>query len=213
MREIFRQDLMSLADDLDEMCDLVSGAIAGAAASLEVPDVAGAAVVITGDDRIDVLQQDLDERAVDILARQAPVAGDLRIVVSTLRMSASIERMGDLARHVAQLVRLRYPEPVIPAGLRDTFTAMSSAATEIAEATGALLRTHDLDLVDRIEDIDDRLDSLHRDVFGRISGDWPGTPGQAVDVALASRYFERFGDHAVSVSGRIVYLLTGERQR
>lgn len=212
MREIFRQDLVSLADGLDEMSALVSDAIHGAAACLDVPDAGRAAAVITGDDDIDILQQELDERAVDILARQAPVAGDLRIVVATLRMSASVERMGDLARHVAQLVRLRYPEPVIPAPMRDVFRSMSEDAEKIAAACGKLLRTHDLSLVDEIDAIDDRLDALHRQVFVSISGDWQGTPSQAVDVALASRYLERFGDHAVSVSGRIVYLLTGEWQ-
>ncbi|MBD4582460.1 phosphate transport system regulatory protein PhoU, partial [Xanthomonas citri pv. citri] len=85
-------------------------------------DVHGAERVISEDARIDQLQESLDEQAVRILALQAPVATDLRTVVATLRMSSSLERMGDLARHVAQLTRLRYPEHVIPEPVRTVFT-------------------------------------------------------------------------------------------
>ncbi|MDN5692849.1 MAG: phosphate transport system regulatory protein PhoU, partial [Micrococcaceae bacterium] len=114
MRELYRADLERLGRDLTEIARLVHRAMIDAQEALESADVHGAERVISEDARIDRLQESLDEQAVRILALQAPVATDLRTVVATLRMSSSLERMGDLARHVAQLTRLRYPEHVIP---------------------------------------------------------------------------------------------------
>ena len=143
MRELYRADLERLGRDLSEIARLVHRAMMDAQAALEAADVHGAERVISEDARIDQLQESLDEQAVRILALQAPVATDLRTVVATLRVSSSLERMGDLARHVAQLTRLRYPDHVLPESLRETFTQMSEAAVAMVRRAGEIVDTLD----------------------------------------------------------------------
>ena len=211
MRELYRADLERLGRDLAEIARLVHRAMIDAQEALESADVHGAERVISEDARIDRLQESLDEQAVRILALQAPVATDLRTVVATLRMSSSLERMGDLARHVAQLTRLRYPEHVIPAPVRPVFTAMCDAAVDVAEETVLLLETQDLAHADRIHAVNEDVNALHASVFRSIAdSDWTATPATTTDVTLASRYLERFTDHGLSVAAKVRYLVTGE---
>lgn len=211
MRELYRADLERLGRDLTEIARLVHRAMIDAQEALESADVHGAERVISEDARIDRLQESLDEQAVRILALQAPVATDLRTVVATLRMSSSLERMGDLARHVAQLTRLRYPEHVIPAPVRPVFTAMCDAAVDVAEETVLLLETQDLAHADRIHAVNEDVNALHASVFRFIAdSDWTATPATTTDVTLASRYLERFTDHGLSVAAKVRYLVTGE---
>lgn len=211
MRELYRADLERLGRDLTEIARLVHRAMIDAQEALESADVHGAERVISEDARIDRLQESLDEQAVRILALQAPVATDLRTVVATLRMSSSLERMGDLARHVAQLTRLRYPEHVIPAPVRPVFTAMCDAAVDVAEETVLLLETQNLAHADRIHAVNEDVNALHASVFRFIAAsDWTATPATTTDVTLASRYLERFTDHGLSVAAKVRYLVTGE---
>ena len=113
MREIFEAELKQVGDDLAEMSRLVESAISRAGTALLTADLQLAQSVIASDHAIDALERELDERCVLLLAQQQPVATDLRVVVSALRMSATLERMGDLARHVAQVARGRYPAHAI----------------------------------------------------------------------------------------------------
>jgi len=153
----------------------------------------------------------LDELAIEILARQQPVARDLRIVVSALRMSASLERMGDIAEHIAQLTRYRFPERAIPKGLKSTFTSMGQVDVQMAQKLTELLRTQDVALAEELRNLDDQLDDLHVSVFEKVLGEnWQGEAMATVDATLASRYHERFGDHAESVAKKVVYLATGD---
>ena len=174
-------------------------------------DVALAEEVIADDAKIDELAVALDEQAIEILARQQPVARDLRVVVTALRVSASLERMGDMSEHIAQLARLRFPERAIPKGLKGTFTRMGELDVEIARTLSELLRTQDLRLADTIRNADDDVDELHASVFEKVLSDnWKGEAGATVDATLASRYHERFADHAVAVAKKVVYLATGD---
>jgi phosphate transport system protein len=126
-------------------------------------------------------------------------------------MSASLERMGDLARHIAQLARLRYPESAVPAPLARTFQRMAELDKQIIAHVAELLATHDLSLVAKIQGDNADIDDLHASVFRTIADpSWTGSPALAVDAALASRYFERFADHGVSVARKVSYLVTGE---
>lgn len=209
MREIFQNELDSLADGLTAMAKKTAEAIDGARRALETNNLELAESVIAADAEIDRMQHKLDQDAAEILALQAPVARDLRVVVSALRMSASLERMGDLARHVAQQVRIRFPQHAVPTGFEQTFSQMADAAKAIADATAELLSNPGLDEVPEINKLDEDLDELHLKVFTLI-GSSDLKPAQVADVTLLSRYFERFGDHAVSVSQRVEYLLTGE---
>lgn len=200
-----------MGEDLHHMATLVAEAIRNANLALATADLHLAEQVIQADMQLDALERDLDERCITLLARQQPVATDLRVVVSGLRMSASIERMGDLARHVAQVTRMRYPDKVLPASIEPLFTRFAEASNEVASDVVELLGSHDLDLAHKVERDDDILDELHRDVFTATLGpDWDGTVEQTVDVTLLGRFYERFGDHAVSVAHRITYLVTGD---
>jgi phosphate transport system protein len=211
MREVFQQELREVQDRLVEISALVAGSIENAVAAFNDSNVALAETVIQDDDKIDALAAELDELAIQILARQAPVARDLRIVVSALRVSASLERMGDIAEHIAQLARYRFPDKVVPKSLRPTFREMGRLDVEVARKLTELLRTEDTNLAEEIRDEDDKIDALHLSVFDKVLGEtWKGGAAETVDATLASRYHERFGDHAVSIAKKVRYLATGD---
>lgn len=211
MREVFQQELREVQDRLVEISTLVADSIERATQSFNESNVALAETVIADDDKIDALAAELDELAIQILARQQPVARDLRIVVSALRISASLERMGDMAEHIAQLARYRFPEKVVPKGLRGTFRDMGALDVEIARKLTELLRTEDVAIAEDIRNEDDKVDALHLSVFDKVLGEtWKGGAVDTVDATLASRYHERFADHAVSIAKKVQYLATGD---
>ena len=141
------------------------------------------------------------------------MATDLRVIVTSLRMSADLERMGDLARHVAKLARLRYPETAIPAEVAAVVVEMGQVAERIVAKTGSVIATRDLAMALELETDDDAMDRLHRELFQLLLGPaWTHGVEAAVDVTLCGRYYERFADHAVSVARRVVFLVTGERR-
>lgn len=211
MREVFHQSLEDVQSRLVEIADLVGTAIDKATRAFATSDVTLAEEVITDDALIDEKALVLDELAIEILARQQPVARDLRIVVAALRMSASLERMGDMAEHIAQLARYRFPERAIPKGLKNTFVKMGELDVAMARDLSTLLRTEDLRLADTIRNADDEVDELHARVFEKVLSDkWTGEAEATVDATLASRYHERFADHAVSIAKKMNYLATGE---
>ena len=211
MREVFQQELREVQDRLVEIATLVAASIDNATRAFNEQNVSLAETVIADDDRIDVAALELDELAINILARQQPVARDLRIVVSALRISASLERMGDMAEHIAQLARYRYPDKVIAKGLRSTFKDLGALDVKIANMLVELLTTEDLTIAERIRDEDDKVDALHLSVFDKVLGEtWKGAAVDTVDATLASRYHERFADHAVSIAKKVQYLATGD---
>ena len=211
MREVFQQELREVQDRLVEIADLVADSIENATQAFNESNVALAETVIADDDKIDALAAELDELAIQILARQQPVARDLRIVVSALRISASLERMGDMAEHIAQLARYRFPEKVVPKRLRPTFIEMGRLDVEIARKLSELLRTEDVAIAEDIRNEDDKIDALHLSVFDKVLGEtWKGAAVDTVDATLASRYHERFADHAVSIAKKVQYLATGD---
>ena len=211
MREVFHQSLEDVQGRLVEISELVAIAIEKATQAFGSSDVSLAEEVIDADSIIDDKAVALDELAIEILARQQPVARDLRIVVSALRMSASLERMGDIAEHIAQLTRYRFPERAIPKGLKSTFTSMGQIDVQMAQMLTELLRTQDVSIAEELRNLDDQLDDLHVSVFEKVLGEnWQGEAMATVDATLASRYHERFGDHAESVAKKVVYLATGD---
>jgi phosphate transport system protein len=211
VREVFQQELREVQDRLVEISTLVASSIERATESFNESNVTLAETVIADDQKIDALAAELDELAIQILARQNPVARDLRIVVSALRISASLERMGDMAEHIAQLARYRFPEKVVPKGLRSTFRDMGALDVEIAKKLTELLRTEDVQIAEDIRNEDDKVDALHLSVFDKVLGEtWKGAAVDTVDATLASRYHERFADHAVSIAKKVQYLATGD---
>src|ERR1700712_1041714 len=155
VREVFQQELHEVQERLVRIADLVADAIDKGVKAVNGQDETLAESVIADDRLIDDLARSLDELAIDILARQQPVARDLRIVVSALRVSASLERMGDLAEHIAQLARPRLPEKVVPKSLRPTFKEMGALDVEIAKKLVDLLKTEDLKIAEDIRNEDD----------------------------------------------------------
>lgn len=211
MREVFQQELLEVRERLVEIAGLVAESIDHATRAFNESNVSLAETVIADDAKIDLAAAELDELAINILARQQPVARDLRVVVSALRISASLERMGDMAEHIAQLSRYRFPDKVVPKSLRGTFKEMGALDVEIARKLVTLLQTQDTAIAEEIRNEDDKIDALHLSVFDKVLGEtWKGETVDTVDATLASRYHERFADHAVSIAKKVQYLATGD---
>ena len=167
--------------------------------------------MIAGDDAIDAIASKVEDDCFQVSARQQPVATDLRIVVASLRISASLERMGDLAAHIAKAARLRYPASAVPAQCRPTFQSMGSIAQGVVAKTGAVIATKDITMAADLARMDEEMDARHRELFQTVlSPTWEYGVEAAVDVTLLSRFYERFADHAVTIAKRVVYVATGE---
>ncbi|WP_300342392.1 phosphate signaling complex protein PhoU [Nesterenkonia sp.] len=211
MRKLFQEDLHNLGGQLTDIAVLVAEAMEKAYRSFESADVQLAEEVIAADARIDSMQHDLDEKAIELLALQGPVASDLRLVVGALRMSTSLERMGDLARHIAQLTRLRYPDTVSPEPLVPVYREMAQMDVSLAQKLVQLLETREVSLLSEIYALNEAINELHAGIFTTIaSPTWEASAASTADATLASRFFERFGDHGVSVAKKVHYLETGE---
>ncbi|GAA2137455.1 phosphate signaling complex protein PhoU [Kitasatospora kazusensis] len=211
MRDAYHEELDSISDGLVEMARLVGSAMGRATTALLDADLALAESVIAADDKVNALHHELENRAITLLARQQPVATDLRIVVTSLRMSADLERCGDLARHVAKVARLRFPETAVPNDLHPIVLEMGQLAQRLVAKAGLVIATKNVDAALELERDDDAIDALHRELFSHLLDDrWQHGIETAVDVTLVGRYYERFADHAVSVAKRVVFLVTGE---
>jgi phosphate transport system protein len=212
MRDAYHEDLDAITWSLVDLGNMVASAMGLATTALLDADLQLAESVIAGDPVVDERYHDIEEKAFELLARQQPVATDLRLLVTSLRMVADIERAGDLALHVAKVSRRRYPFSAIPPGLRSTILEMGQVAERIMTKAGDVIARRDVLLAGELESDDDAMDDLHEKLFAVIlRDDWEGGVEAAIDVTLIGRYYERFADHAVSVARRVVYLVTGER--
>lgn len=211
MGTTFEEQVASISSDLTEMTRLAGSAMNRATQSLLDADLHLAESVIEADARIDALSASVEEKCFDLIEHQAPAADDLRVVIGALRIAASLERMGDLAEHVAKQARLRFPRLSIPVELRGTFAEMGGLAEAIVAKTGSVIATQDVSLAADIARHDQRMDALHRELFTIVlSPTWTHGVEAAIDVTLLSRFYERYADHAVSVTRRVVTIVTGE---
>jgi phosphate transport system protein len=211
LRSAFQDELDGVTQSLSELSGLVSGAITQATHALLTADLSEAEAVIAADDRVDEIQHELDARIIDIIARQQPVASDLRALVTALRMSADLERMGDLAHHIAKVTRLRHPGAAVPSELLLTIEEMGKVARLISDKVGGIINSKDIDKALEVEKDDDEMDLLHRKLFtALLEPSWPHGIETAIDMTLIGRYYERYADHAVSVSRRIHFQVTGK---
>jgi len=209
MREVFQNELHEVQDRLVEIAESVSVIMTKASHAFLKSDVAVADEAIALAETCENKALALDELVIRILAQQSPVARDLRILVSALRMSASLERMASLAGHIATIARYRFPGSAVPDVLRKTFEEMGALDIELASKVAKLLRNTDVDFARKIQAEDARVDELHRHVFDVVLGDnWKENAMYTVDVTLASRYHERFADHVVDISTKVSYLTT-----
>lgn len=211
MRENYHAQLDALAENLADMCATAGQAMRDATTALLEPDLSLAERVIDGDSVVDRKRADIEESAYALLALQAPVATDLRAVLAAIHAAESLERMGDLARHVAKVARRRHPAPVVPTSVRPQFERMGRLAAEQAEAVERVIRKRDVTLAHGVEDNDDEMDDLHRNLFGTLMApEWAHGVTAAVDLTQLSRFYERFADHAVSVARRTEFVVTGQ---
>ena len=211
MRDAFHEELDAIQATLVTMGEMVSVAMSRSSEALLKADVKLAEQVISDDEKLDSIQHDLEARAINLMARQQPVAQDLRILVTSLRMSADLERMGDLCHHIAKLARMRYPEVAVPAELVKTIENMGTTAVKIIEKSTHVIKTQDLQAAIELETDDDEMDKLHRALFVALLDDsWSHGIEAAIDMTLLGRYYERCADHAVSTARRVYFLVKGE---
>jgi len=213
MRAVFQQELSEVQARLITLAETAEVIMDKASRAFLNSDVTLADEALALAEANEERALGLDELVIKVLATQSPVARDLRILVSALRMSASLERMGSLASHIAAIARYRYPGSAIPDSLRKTFEDMARLDLELAGKAAKLLGNTDLDLAREIQAQDEAVDRLHRKVFDVVlASDWKENAMFTVDVTLASRYFERFADHVVDISSKVSFLQTGEWQ-
>jgi phosphate transport system protein len=211
MREEYRADLADVTRTLVTMGEGVRAAMRRATAALLTANQTEAEEVLHGDAEIDALYRQVEEKVYDLLARQAPVASDLRLVVTALHVAADLERMGDLADHVAKTALRRIPAIAVPEELRPVIKDMSEAADRIAGKITQILETSDAERAAELESDDDVIDELQKQLFGLMLGTaWRHGVEPAIDGALLGRWYERFADHAVNAGHQVVYLVTGE---
>jgi phosphate transport system protein len=212
VREHYREELEDINACLVEMANSVGSAMSKASTALLDADVALADLVITGDEQIDAARESIEQRCFTLLARQQPVATDLRTITTAMRIVSDLERMGDLAVHVAKLARMRFPDHAVPQEVRPIFLEAGHVAESLVAKVGAIIAKRDAAAALELEADDDLMDRLHAQLFRELlSEEWPHGIESAIDITLLGRYYERFADHAVSVARRVVYLVTGER--
>ncbi|KUI30975.1 phosphate signaling complex protein PhoU [Mycobacterium sp. GA-2829] len=210
MRTAYHEQLGALTTQLGEMCGLAGGAMERATQALLQADLVLAEQVISDHDKIAVMSARAEEAAFVLLALQAPVAGDLRAVVSSIQIVADVDRMGALALHVAKIARRRHPQHVLPEAVNGYFAEMGRVAVELGNAAREVLETRDPEKAARIQEEDDAMDDLHRHLFTVLMDrEWKYGVTAAVDVTLLSRFYERFADHAVEVARRVIFQVTG----
>lgn len=211
MREAFQDQLDSVFDDLARICDAVQHAVHEATRALLEGDAQAAEAVISADAEIDLARERLEDTAFALLSLQQPVAGDLRVVVSALRMVSELERMGDLSVHVAKIARLRVPGVAVPPELRPTISRMGEVAENMVRQVGSVITERDVEAAVELGHDDEEMDRLRRTGFAQLlGGSYAHGLESAVDIALLGRYYERIADHAVSVANRVVFAVTGQ---
>ncbi|WP_197378670.1 phosphate signaling complex protein PhoU [Mycolicibacterium mengxianglii] len=210
MRTAYQEQLSALAAQLGDMCGLAGVAMERATQALLQADLVLAEQVITDHDQITALSAQAEERAFHILALQAPVAGDLRAIVSSIQIVADIDRMGALALHVAKIARRRHPQHALPEEVNGYFAEMGRVAVELGHSAQEVLRTGDPEKAARIREEDDAMDDLHQHLFTVLMDrEWKHGVAAAVDVTLLGRFYERFADHAVEIARRVIFQATG----
>jgi len=203
--------LTSVNADLVRMTRLVGSAMNRATQALLDADLSLAEGVIASDAQVDTLSSTIEDSCFDFVRLRQPSPSELRGVIGAVRIAASLERMGDLAEHIAKQARMRYPREVVPQELRATFAMMGAVAEEIVSKTGAVIATRDVSLAADIARHDSEMDRMHRELFTIVlSPGWVHGVEAAIDITLLSRYYERYADHAVSVTRRVVTIVTGE---
>jgi phosphate transport system protein len=210
MRTAYHEQLDALTSQIAAMCGIAGRAMDRATQALLQADLVLAEQVITDHEELISAAARAEEAAFVLLALQAPVAGDLRSIITSIQNVADVERMGALALHVAKIARRRHPQHALPEEVNGYFAEMGRVAVELGQQAQEALLTHDAQKAARIQDEDDAMDDLHRHLFTVLMDrDWKHGVSAAVDITLLGRFYERFADHAVEVARRVIFQVTG----
>jgi len=210
MRSVYHEQLASLTHQLAEMCRMAGIGMERATQALLQADLALAEQVIGDHENIIAASARTEEAAFVLLALQAPVAGDLRTIIGSIQIVADVERMGALALHVARIARRRHPQHALPEEVNGYFAEMGRIAVDLGNSAREVLISRDPDRAQLIREEDDAMDDLHRHLFSVMMGrEWKHGVAAAVDVTLLGRFYERFADHAVEISRRVIFQVTG----
>jgi len=211
VRTEFHHQLDALNTDLAHMCELAGEAMQRATLSLLTVDLDAAEQTITELETLARLRHDVDHAALTLLARQAPVASDLRAVVAAVHIASDADRMGGLAGHVARIVRRRHPESALPSEVVAQFSEIGSLAVDLADDAASVIVDGDPVRASRIRDDDAAMNDMHRRLFSTVmSPQWSHGVPAAVDLVLLGRFYERFADHAVAIAARVLFRSTGQ---
>ncbi|MFG2062197.1 phosphate signaling complex protein PhoU [Micromonospora sp. NPDC048871] len=212
-RDSFDERLDRLTGVLARMSRDAGTAIRQASVALLDVDRYAAETVIAGDLVLDRCRAQAEQMIPEVLVRHQPVASDLRLVLSALRIAAALERMGDLAAHIAKVVLMRHPVGVVPQPAVPVLAQMAEAAARMADKTTVLLATRDrLDAMQFGLD-DDEVDAAQERLLSMLVSDWPYGVESAIDLALVGRYYERYADQAVNIARQVVDLDAGTLRR
>jgi phosphate transport system protein len=210
MRTAYHEQLSALSAKLGDMCGMAGVAMERATQALLQADLVLAEQVITDHEQINAMSIQAEENAFVLLALQAPVAGDLRSIVSSIQIVADIDRMGALALHVAKIARRRHPQHALPEEVNGYFAEMGRVAVELGNSAQEVLLSGDPEKAARIREEDDAMDDLHQHLFTVLMDrEWKHGVAAAVDVTLLGRFYERFADHAVEIARRVIFQTTG----
>jgi len=211
LRKQYHHDLEQARDDLALMAARVAERIPRATLVLLDGDLAGAEEVIGSDAEIDAAAVAIEERCIQILALQAPVAGELRQVVALMKMASEVERSGDMVRNICKVARRIYGHPLDPK-MRGIVTRMGEQAQSIFTAAIEALRENDAAKAAALDDMDAYLDALQKQFAAAIFESHAAGHIDiqvAVQLAMAARFYERIGDHAVNLGERVDFIVTG----
>jgi phosphate transport system protein len=210
MRKEFEADLAAVNDMLVTMTTSVRTAMADATTALLTADRNLATAVAARDAEVNALRDQIENLVLVTIARQAPVAGDLRALFVAVQVATDVERMGDLATHVARTTLPYHPRPTVPADLRALFVQIGRAADEMVTKAAEVLAAPDAEAATELERDDDTMDDLHRRLLSAILDRKPALDvTMGVQLVLLARFYERFADHAVNVGQRVAFRLTG----
>ena len=214
MREAYHDQLDAIHDDVVALTRRVRNAVADATLALEGADLRAAEHVISEADSMDAGAEWIESRCIEVMSLQQPVAGDLRLLVATLRILADIERTGALAVHIAKIARMRYPSNAVAEPAKDTISQMAQIATSMVDRLAAAIASKDPTAARQLDDLDDSMDALRKFTFHVTKDDdWTYGVEAAVDLVLLGRYYERIADHCVKIARSVGYIVNGKIER
>jgi len=212
VREAYHRDLHKLKEEILNMGNIVGRTMGDAVLSLKNRDVELAQKVIDTDKEIDAIDHSIEDNCMRLLALQQPMARDLRLIISVLKMSIDLERMGDLALEIAVITKMTASVPPIKPLI--DIPRMSEICQDMLRNTMIAFENKDVELAEQVARRDDEIDALFDQVRKELISFMIEDPKKitgAQHLTFVARYLERIGDHITNLSESVVFMVTGER--